>query len=221
MKESITTLQSTLQQKQEVLDHARLTLKTEFVGIDHVIDKIFTWIGPWYLFPNMQESPLVINLWGLTGVGKSSLVSQLAELIDFDKRHYRFDMGEISNNSKMNVEDQLKDFSLMKNPEPFIISFDEFQYARTIDEGQNELEKTEGRIVWKVLDNGTFDINLSNHGDLNRLSNMISEIEYSVNKGMKAINGKVVEKKEVHYQICHFYRFSRMKPSSLRSYIKN
>src|SRR6056297_2304490 len=152
MKESIAQLQSTLKQKQQVLDHAKQTLKSEFVGIDRVIDKIFEWIGPWFLFPNMQEKPLVINLWGMTGVGKSSLVNRLVELLGFSNRYYRYDMGEISQDSNMNVNDQLKDLSEKKEPEPFIISFDEFQHARNIDEDNREIQKPDSRIVWKILD---------------------------------------------------------------------
>src|SRR6056297_3773786 len=117
MKKSITELQTTLKQKQEVLEKAEKTLKTEFVGINHVIDKIFEWIGPWYLFPNIQETPLVINLWGMTGVGKSSLVNRLVELLDFSNSRYRFDMGEISKDSNLNVKNQLKDLSLKKKTE--------------------------------------------------------------------------------------------------------
>jgi cell division protease FtsH len=93
MKEYITKFQSALKEKQQELDHVKRTLKSEFVGIDSVIDKVFEWIGPWYMFPEMQEKPLVINLWGITGVGKSSLVNRLVELLDFHNRHYRFDMG--------------------------------------------------------------------------------------------------------------------------------
>ena len=204
MKESIAELQSTLKQKQQVLDHAKQTLKSEFVGIDTVIDKIFEWIGPWFLFPNMQEKPLVINLWGMTGVGKSSLVSRLVELLGFSNRYYRYDMGEISQDSNMNVKDQLKDLTAKKEPEPFIISFDEFQHARTIDEDNKEIQKPDSRIVWKILDNGQFDIDLAHFMDIRKLTRLISKIEYSVNIGVKAENGRVTEKKKLHYRNYHF-----------------
>lgn len=200
MKESITELQSTLKQKQQILDHAKQTLKSEFAGIDSVIDKIFEWMGPWYLFPNMQETPLVINLWGMTGVGKSSLVNRLAELLEFGNRHYRFDMGEISKDSNLNVNNQLRDLSLKKEPEPFIISFDEFQHARTINEEGREIDKTDSRIIWKILDNGKFDADLTDFIRLRNLSKLIEKIDYSVNMGVKAKNGRVTEKKATHYR---------------------
>ncbi len=204
MKESITELQSTLKQKQQILDHAKQTLKSEFAGIDSVIDKIFEWMGPWYLFPNMQETPLVINLWGMTGVGKSSLVNRLAELLEFGNRHYRFDMGEISKDSNLNVNNQLRDLSLKKEPKPFISSFDKFQHARTIHEEGREMDKTDSRIIWKILDNGKFDADLTDFIRLRNLSKLIEKIDYSVNMGVKAKNGRVTEKKATHYRNYHF-----------------
>jgi cell division protease FtsH len=210
MNESITKLQSTLKQKQQVLEHAKKTLKTEFAGIDQVIDRIFEWIGPWYLFPNMQESPLIINLWGMTGVGKSSLVNRLVELLDFSNSHYRFDMGEIDKDSNMNIRDQLKDMAIRKTPEPFVISFDEFQHARTISENKTELEKKDSRIVWNLLDNGRFDIDIADSFELRKLSNLISKIEYSVNMGIKAVDGEVIEKKELHHKNYFFFEWFGM-----------
>jgi hypothetical protein len=141
----------------------------------------------------------------MTGVGKSSLVNRLVELLDFNNRHYRFDMGEISKNSNLNVKNQFKDLSLKKKPEPFIISFDEFQHARTIDEEKRELEKTDSRIIWKVLDSGKFDMDLADFFDLNRLTDLITRLEYSIKKGVKVVNGKVVENANLHYNNYHYF----------------
>ncbi|WP_373521720.1 hypothetical protein, partial [Aquiflexum sp.] len=55
-------------EKQAVLQQAKETLKTEFVGIDQVIEEVVDAISSWYLFPEIQEKPVIINLWGLTGV---------------------------------------------------------------------------------------------------------------------------------------------------------
>lgn len=45
----------------------RSTLKAEFVGIDIVIDGVIESLSNWFLFPFLQERPVIINLWGMNG----------------------------------------------------------------------------------------------------------------------------------------------------------
>jgi len=207
-----TDLQHDLEQKQATLAQARETLKAEFAGLDLVIDSIFNSIGPWYMCPDMQEQPLVINLWGMTGVGKSSLVNRMVELIGYTNGHFRFDMGEVSSRSEMNIRNQLKDQSVKGNPEPFIISLDEFQHARTLDEDQREMQQAEQRIVWNILDNGKFDADLASFFDINILSDLISRLEHSAQAGVKVENGRVTKKKDVHY--FHYHHHDLMEKSA-------
>ena len=97
----------TIANKQALLDTARAKLKQEFVGIDTVIDSIINSITTWFLFPEIQERPLVINLWGMTGVGKTDLIKKLSGLLNYDKKLFRFDMGS-DNTGCRNMKDILK-----------------------------------------------------------------------------------------------------------------
>lgn len=189
----ISSFKNVLQYKHEKLENAKTVLKKEFVGINKVIDRVIESLSSWYMFPGLQETPLIINLWGMTGVGKSSLVNRLADLLGYKKQHYRFDMGELSSKSNMNVIDQLTGLALKKESEPFIISFDEFQHAKTIDEDKREIQKAENRIIWKILDTGTFDADTASSINLRRLSWIISKTEYAINYGVKAAKGIVVK----------------------------
>ena len=58
--------------KNQRLSEIAAQLKNEFIGIDSIIDQLIYAVKPWYLAAELQESPLVINLWGMTGVGKTS-----------------------------------------------------------------------------------------------------------------------------------------------------
>ena len=82
-----------IKQKQALLENAKKVLKQEFVGIDTVIEKVIDSLVTWFLFPELQDRPVVINLWGMTGVGKTALVVRLANLLDYDKKFFRYDMG--------------------------------------------------------------------------------------------------------------------------------
>jgi hypothetical protein len=70
MKKYDTATKEEFISKKLILHDARLQLKKEFFGIDSIIDKIVDTIQTWYLIPEMQERPAIINLWGLTGVGR-------------------------------------------------------------------------------------------------------------------------------------------------------
>ena len=54
------------------LEEAAIILKKEFVGIDTIIDEVIHSIEPWYIYPQGQIRPTIINLWGMTGVGKTN-----------------------------------------------------------------------------------------------------------------------------------------------------
>lgn len=78
----------------EKLSQVKAQLKKEFIGIDEVIDKVIESITSWYLIPEMNDRPVIVNLWGLTGTGKTSLVNRLIELLEINKYLY-LDLGKV------------------------------------------------------------------------------------------------------------------------------
>src|SRR5689334_5959487 len=74
-------------------------LKARFLGLDAVIDEVISLMTPWYIFPEAQRRPTVINLWGLTGSGKTALVQSIVELLDHRKLYTHMDMGEFESDS--------------------------------------------------------------------------------------------------------------------------
>ena len=45
------------------LDQIRQTLKTEFIGLEEIIDQFIDAVTPWCIMQNTQTRPLVVNLW--------------------------------------------------------------------------------------------------------------------------------------------------------------
>jgi len=183
-----------IMQKQEILDKAKVTLKREFIGIDRVIDEVVDAISSWYLFPDLQEKPVIINLWGLTGVGKSSLVNRLAQLIDFDNKFYHFDLGE-NDTRDSTIKRQLEEIYENVNGYPVLIALDEFQHARTLDETGKEIYKTASRIIWQLLDSGRFQISRYSY-HLEELYDLIQKLRYLLKNGVRVSKGRVISKKE-------------------------
>ena len=64
-------------ERKQRLEVARELLKREFVGIDAQIDDVIELVHAWYCFPEGQFRPTVINLVGMTGVGKTSLIESV------------------------------------------------------------------------------------------------------------------------------------------------
>ena len=80
--------------KIEKLQETKTKLKSEFVGINEIIDKVIDSITPWYLTPEVLERPVVVSLWGLTGTGKTSLIRKLINYLDLSGKTLLFDCGE-------------------------------------------------------------------------------------------------------------------------------
>lgn len=84
-----------LQEKEAILANATKTLKSKFVGLDDIVDEVIDLIRPWFIFPELQEKPVVCSLWGLTGTGKTDFLRVLSESIGFQDKYWHFDMGKI------------------------------------------------------------------------------------------------------------------------------
>lgn len=181
--------------RKEVLEKTRTQLKKEFVGIDPVIDRLLNTISCWYIFPEIQERPVIVNLWGMTGTGKTSLVKRLAALLDYQQRFYHFDLGANSD-SAPSLKMQLKSLFSYSSGVPAIIALDEFQHARTLDEDGDEIEKSYSRIIWELLDSGKFQGNREN-SDLDELHDFLEETRFFVSRGVKVRAGIVVENEDL------------------------
>jgi len=199
MKDNIELYRKDLLAKKQLLENAVLQLKKEFVGIDEVIDQIADAVGSWLFFPEMQEKPVIINLWGLTGIGKTSLVKRFSQLIDFNEKYYRFDLGE-STGKYFDIQDSFKDIYENCDKEPFIIGLDEFQFARTINEKQEEIDKSSSRAIWDLLDSGKFDLIDFNY-NIGVFSKVIKKLDLSISKGVEVEKGLVTENYDIHKNI--------------------
>lgn len=187
-------LQKDLLIKRDLLNRSREILKNEFAGIDGVIDEVIDSVSSWYLFPLLQEKPVVLNLWGLTGVGKSSLVKRLPELLRLEERFFHFDLGE-RDTQHNNLKHKLELIYENANGAPAIIVFDEFQYARTVDESSYEVSNPASRVIWQLLDSGKF--NASDHSyRYDSLYEMILNLRHMLKNGVKVSKGKVITKRK-------------------------
>jgi cell division protease FtsH len=142
-----------LNDKNQKLLELKKHLKCEFVGIDYIIDNVIDSMTPFYLFPDSLKRPIVINLWGMTGTGKTSLIEKIVDFLKLSKSYLKFDIGEYSSSEdklRKDLANKINKISESNN----IIVFDEFQLGRTISEDSREIDRNSLRPLWELLDSG-------------------------------------------------------------------
>ena len=144
-----------IKSKNKIVDNAIAVLKKEFVGIDKQIDEVMDNVRTWYIYPQLQVRPLVINLFGMSGIGKTSLVKRISELLDVEKDYVYFNFASINEQSSWEIENQIEEeLSNEKSNRMFV--YDEFQYAATINPktGEERDNKSGLKPFWELLDSG-------------------------------------------------------------------
>ncbi len=193
-----------IEMKSDILKVAKATLKAEFVGIDEVIDEVINSISNWYLFPDLQERPVVINLWGMTGVGKTALIIRISELLDYESKLFTYDMGNRAERNT-SLKEILSQLFLERKGMPAMIMLDEFQFANTKDEKDMETDNGFSRIIWDLLDSGKFQTYRQDSAVRNLIQNK-EILEQALECGVKVENGIVTENLETYKEINSFNR---------------
>lgn len=189
----------------EKLNDAISILKTEFVGLDKILEDIKTSLYPWYVTPELISRPQIISLWGMTGTGKTSVVHRLVKLLDLESNTLFFDCGEDSEDRS--VTDKLEDYlgdddgedgNSSETGKKLVFVFDEFQYARTINESGEEVNKPGLRSIWNIIDSGV--INLTTNGwdtgtYLSFLEDLLGFVKF--NPGIEVDECNVIKKDDV------------------------
>jgi cell division protease FtsH len=147
-----------IEERKAKLEYAKKELKKKFIGINEVIDKVIDNISLWYITPEIQFKPLIVSLWGITGVGKTDLVRTLVKLLDFTDKFIEIQMDIESEYGTANVEDYLKN-SDVDTHEPGVLLLDEVQRYRTIDEHGKMIKNRHFNDVWMLLSDGKFQNN--------------------------------------------------------------
>ena len=170
------------------------TLKNKYVGLDSSIDEIIELIKPWYIYPEFQLRPTIINLWGMTGVGKTALVNEIANFIGNEDNYYHFDMGN-SEEANQSLKTFFTQIFKSEAAPPFILALDEFQYARTKDNKGQDFNNFYSRGIWELFDTGKLSANFDPK-HIEELESLLKELKYFRKNGVKVENGYVTARQE-------------------------
>ncbi len=194
--------------KREKLRGVATNLKARFLGLDTIIDEVISLLMPWYLFPDAQLRPTVINLWGLTGSGKTALVQSIVELLNYSQLYTHMDMGEFESDSASWAKNIFTEDLEFFHQKPVLLCLDEFQFARTLDGNGSELGKDKLRVIWELIDSGKLNyIPHNNTYYLFRADNCLKRIEKAIKLGVELGNGEVVKGAEDFLRIFEGFYF--------------
>jgi cell division protease FtsH len=150
-------------EKRAKLASVAAQLKTEFFGLDTIIDKVISAISAWYIFPDIITRPVIINLWGMTGVGKTQLVRRIVSLLQFNEKfvEVQMDGGSVTSSYNANSITKLLGTSTIDEGKPGILLLDEIQRFRTVDEVGGDVKVERFQDVWTLLSDGKFSADAS------------------------------------------------------------
>lgn len=155
-------------ERKAVLENARHELKQHFIGLDDIIDEIISKISPWYIMPDLVNRPLIVCLWGMTGVGKTDLVRRLVKLISYQDKFAEVQMT-IDNTKSSSIESTLSDNENIELGKPYILLLDEIQRFRSVEKDGMENHTNSFKDIWDLLSDGK----LTPDVDLNTLFSML------------------------------------------------
>lgn len=157
-----------IQTKKAKLEEIKASLKKELFGIDDVIDRVVDSIKTWYLMPEIITHPIIINLFGLTGTGKTQLVRALVKKLGFNNKFVEIQMdcdAKTFSYEASKVSSMIQSSSIEEGS-PGIIFLDEFQKFRTIDETGNDIRVEKYQDIWQLLSDGKFSIDYKFYDEL-------------------------------------------------------
>lgn len=139
--------------KKRRLEVIKQELKSEFIGIDYIIDELINYIQIWYLMPDVLVRPIVVNLWGMTGVGKTDLIRRLVSKLEYQDRFVEVELSHGENYWYTSVA-SIFESNCINDGKPAIVLFDEIQRFYTIDPEGKVVTNTRSQDFWELLSDG-------------------------------------------------------------------
>ena len=143
-----------IQARKTTLENCKIYLKKEFIGIDGIINDLLDYLQVWYLMPEALNRPVIVNLWGMTGVGKTDLIRKMVKFLDFQDRFAEIELSNIDDSSWAKNVAQILSNNDLNDDKPSIVLFDEIQRFNTLDHEGNPLPQTKFTDFWELLSDG-------------------------------------------------------------------
>ena len=158
--------------KKQKLEELRKHLKNKFFGIDNEIDKIIDSMTTWYAMPDIITHPIIINLWSLTGNGKTDLVRTIVDFLQFNDHFCEIQLSDTCSTADGKPADKISTLILKsgcKENKQGIILLDEFQRYRTVNDMGDDVKGLPYQDIWMLLSDGHFPVEDKKQKDYQKL----------------------------------------------------
>jgi len=186
----------------EQLNEISNKLKLEFIGIDKQIDELINAVKPWLFFKDSLEKPLVVNLVGLTGCGKTALVNRLISLLGLEFYCHTVNGSDLNEEKALNF--LLYDHN--RHIDHPIIILDEFQNYKAKD-SDGEIDSYKSGL-WLFMDTGLlkYDGRIETYDDNEGVSaavRIFRSLLYLKNKTYKNLSFSLSEEEYKRFENYH------------------
>jgi hypothetical protein len=150
----ITIDKKEIKARKATLENCKAHLKEQFIGIDSIIDDLLDYLQVWYLMPEILNRPVIVNLWGMTGVGKTDLIRKMVKFLNYQDRFAEIELSNIDGTSWNRSVSQIFGGLDFNNEKPAIVLFDEIQRFNTLDQDGKPMPQAKFTDFWELLSDG-------------------------------------------------------------------
>ena len=144
-------------------------LKSQYRGIDQVIDDIIKRIQSWYMFDELLYKPTIICLWGMTGQGKTTLIRDLVKLLEMYEKYVEINVSKSPNDEFGRTSYRGYNAGPVSSRIYNIIRDSNDKGIVLIDEAQKLVDNLGYNEIWSLLSDGRLG---TGHISLNKIDSM-------------------------------------------------
>ena len=169
-------------QRKDKLEAIKAELNRRLYGIEEQVSAFIDSVTTWYVTPELITCPVVINLWGMTGVGKTELVRNFIDLAELNDRY-----NEIlcNSNSDSRLSYTLDSYAMYPDAEGRggVIYLDEFQAINAREEAKGGRRAGQGTFadIWDILSTGKIVRTISRMEMMDTIANIKRRISQKNN----------------------------------------
>ena len=164
-------------------------LRIQFPGTGRFFKTLIDATKSWYCNPEIQENPSVVNIWGVTGLGKTEMIRSFARSLNMEDVFFEFNCAR---SSPSEIISKIKTHASGDKPFRGIFLIDDFQHL--IKASKNPINDSPSSLstLWQML-GGNGLVKDDPEWEVKRIREVYDEFAYWLKNGLTVENGMISE----------------------------